>query len=198
MPGAARTDRTRYLAARASLALATPARDSFRAVKLGDPLQRSLAGKRRALESALSGYKAAAAYNVAEVTTQAGFEIAELYRQLAADLLASERPKKQTADVREQYDLMLEELATPFEEEAIGLHEANIAHARDGVFDAGVKSSFASWRSLLPARYGKTELPEATAFAGPCAPRLQLSVRRSVVAPPMMKRCPEPQPRHDW
>jgi tetratricopeptide (TPR) repeat protein len=54
---------------------------------------------------------------------------------------------------------MLEELATPFEEEAIGLHEANVAHARDGVFDAGVKASFASLAKLLPARYGKTELP---------------------------------------
>jgi tetratricopeptide (TPR) repeat protein len=157
--GSARTDRTRYLAALASLTLAGPARDSFRAVKLGDPLQRSLPGKRRALESALNAYKAAADYNVAEVTTQAGFEIAELYRQLATDLLASERPKRQTADVREQYDLMLEELATPFEEEAIGLHEANVAHARDGVFDAGVKASFVSLAKLLPARYGKTELP---------------------------------------
>ncbi len=157
--GAGRTDRTRYLAARASLALAAPARDSYRALKLGDPLQRSLAAKRRALEPALAGYKAAAAYNVAEVTTQASFEIAELQRQLAADLLASERPKKQTADVREQYDLMLEELATQFEEEAIKLHEANIAHARDGIFDAGVKASYGALAKLAPARYGKTELP---------------------------------------
>jgi cellulose synthase operon protein C len=159
--GAARTDRTRFLAARASLALAAPARDSFRAVKLGDPLQRSLTGKRRALETALNGYKAAAAYSVAEVTTQASFEIAELYRQLAADLLASERPKKQSADVREQYDLMLEELATPIEEQAIELHEANVARVQDGIFEGGVKASLAALAKLLPARYGKTELPGA-------------------------------------
>ncbi len=156
---AARSDRTRYLAARASLALAAPARDSFRALKLGSPLQRSLAVKRRALETALAGYKAAAAYNIAEVTTQASFEIAELYGQLGADLIASERPKKQSAEVREQYDLMLEELATPIEEQAIALHEANVAHARDGIFDAGVKASYAALARLLPARYGKTELP---------------------------------------
>ena len=54
-------------------------------MKLGDPLQRSLTGKRRALEAALNGYKAAAAYSVAEVTTQASFEIAELYRQLVGE-----------------------------------------------------------------------------------------------------------------
>jgi tetratricopeptide (TPR) repeat protein len=173
--GASRTDRTKYLAARASLALAAPARDSFRAVKLGDPLQRSLPGKRRALQTALDGYKAALAYNVAEVTTQASFEIAELQRQLAADLLASERPKKQTADVREQYDLMLEDLATEFEEEAIKLHEANAARVRDGIFDDGVKSSFGALAKLVPARYGKTELP------GAYHPSLVLPV----VAPPV-------------
>ncbi|MEO6079373.1 MAG: tetratricopeptide repeat protein [Steroidobacteraceae bacterium] len=156
--GAARSDRTRYLAAKASLALAAPARDTFRALKLGSPLQRSLAAKRRALESALAGYKAAAAYNVAEVSTQASFEIAELYGELGADLIASERPRNQSADVREQYDLMLEELATPIEEQAIELHEINVARALDGIFDAGVKASYAALAKLLPARYGKTEL----------------------------------------
>jgi tetratricopeptide (TPR) repeat protein len=156
--GAARTERSKYLAARASLALAAPVRDSFRALKLGDPLQRSLAAKRRALESALNAYKSAAAYNVAEVTTQASFEIAELQHQLAADLLASERPKKQTADVREQYDLMLEELATEVEDESIKLHELNIARVRDGIFDAGVQASYGALAKLAPARYGKTEI----------------------------------------
>jgi cellulose synthase operon protein C len=156
--GAARSDRTRSLAARASLALAAPARDSFRALKLASPLSRSLAAKRRALEAALGGYKTAAAYNIAEVTTQASFEIAELYRQLGADLIASERPKSLSADALEQYGLLLEEQATPFEEQAIALHQANAAHARDGIFDDGVKASYVALAGLLPARFGKTEL----------------------------------------
>ena len=92
--GAGRTDRTKYLAARASLALAAPTRDTFRALKLTSPLNRSLAPKRRALEAALNAYKGAAAYNVAEVTTQASFEIAELYRQLGADLHGLRAPEE--------------------------------------------------------------------------------------------------------
>lgn len=156
--GAARTDRTKYLAARSSLALAAPARDTFRGLQLVAPLNKSLAAKRRALESAMTGYRAAAAYSVAEVTTQADFEMADLYRQLAADLLASERPKNLSADELEQYGLLLEEQATPFEEEAIKMHEANVVHARDGIYDDGVKSSFAALAKLLPARYGKTEM----------------------------------------
>lgn len=155
--GTARSDRTRFLAAQASLALATPERDRFRSLKLTAPLARSLAPKRKALDAALAAYKSAAAYNIAEVATQANFEIAELYRQLAADLMASERPKKMSADEREQYDLLLEEQSTPFEEQAIALHEENAARARDGLYDAGVKSSFAALGKLLPARFGKTE-----------------------------------------
>lgn len=156
--GAARTDRTRFLAARARLALATPTRDAFRAVRLVAPLKNTLAAKRKALEAALSDYREAAAYNVAEVTTSASFEMADLYRQLAADLLDSERPKKLSADEREQYDLLLEEQATPFEEQAIKLHEANAARARDGLYDTGVRNSYAALAKLLPARFGKTEL----------------------------------------
>ncbi|MET0281916.1 MAG: tetratricopeptide repeat protein [Steroidobacteraceae bacterium] len=156
--GGARTDRTRYLAAKASLALAAPARDSFRALKLTAPLTRSLAPKRKALDTALAGYKAAAAYNIAEVATEASFEIAELYRQLGADLMASERPRNLDAEAIEQYDLLLEEQALPFEEQAITLHETNAARSRDGLYDAGVQASFSALAKLLPARFGKTEL----------------------------------------
>jgi tetratricopeptide (TPR) repeat protein len=155
--GAARTDRTRYLAARAALALAQPARDAFRATKLTAPLNRSLAAKRKALDTALTGYRAAAEYAVAEVATAASFETAELYRQLAADLLASDRPARLSADAREQYDLLLEEQAFPFEEQAIKLHEANVARVRDGVYDDGVRGSYAALAQLSPGRYGKSE-----------------------------------------
>jgi tetratricopeptide (TPR) repeat protein len=156
--GAARTDRTRYLAAKASLALAAPARDAFRAVRLGAPLNRSLPPKRKALDAALAAYRDAAAYNVAEVVTQASFEIAELYRQLGADIMSSERPKNSDPDFIEQYGLLLEEEALQFEEEAIELHQANAARAREGLYDDGVKASYDALAKLVPARFGKTEL----------------------------------------
>ncbi len=75
-----------------------------------------------------------------------------------SDLLASEKPKKLSADELEQYDLLLEEQATPFEEQAIKMHEANTVHARDGIYDDGVKASYAALAKLLPGRYGKTEI----------------------------------------
>jgi tetratricopeptide (TPR) repeat protein len=156
--GPQRTDRTHYLAAKAQLALAQPARDAFRQVRLTAPLKKSLIIKRNALETAMDGYKRAADYQVGEVTTAATFEMAELYRTLAKDVMASERPKNLKGDELEEYNSLLEEQVFPFEEQAIKAHELNAARAKDGVYDEWVRKSFQALAELKPARYGKTEL----------------------------------------
>jgi cellulose synthase operon protein C len=158
--GTARTDRSKALAARATLTLAGPARDEFMRVKLVAPLKKSLAEKRKAMETALKAYTQAADYQVAEVTTAATFESAELYRQLGKDLMSSERPKGLSKDEMEQYDVLLEEQAFPFEEKAIQLHEVNTARAKDGTYDEWVQKSFAALAQLNPGRYAKVEISE--------------------------------------
>ncbi len=162
--GTARSDQSRLLAARASLELAEPLRAAFAAVPLNAPLAKSLKAKRDAMEAALAAYRAAADYDVAEVATAATFATAEMYRKLAADLLASERPRNLNEEEQEQYALLLEEQAYPFEEKAIELHEANAALAADGLYDDSVRASFAALAELVPARYRKAErLPDAAA-----------------------------------
>jgi cellulose synthase operon protein C len=158
--GAARTDRSRALAAKATLTLAVPVREEFRRIKLVMPLKKSLAEKRKAMEAALKAYEQALDYQVAEVTTAATFESAELYRQLGKDLMSSERPKNLSKDELEQYDVLLEEQAFPFEEKAIKLHEVNAARAKDGTYDEWVQKSFAALAQLNPGRYGKVEIGE--------------------------------------
>lgn len=160
--GPDRTDTSRVLAARASLELADPLRAAFESVRLTAPLPDSLKAKRDAMEAALVAYRAAADYGVADVATRATYAIAEMYRRLAADLLASERPGNLSEEEQEQYALLLEEQAYPFEEEAIQLHEANAARVHDRIYDDGVRASFAALAELKPARYRKAErLPDA-------------------------------------
>jgi cellulose synthase operon protein C len=158
--GAARTDRSRALAAKATMTLAIPVREEFKRIKLVAPLKKSLAEKRKAMEAALKAYETAADYQVAEVTTAATFESAELYRQLGKDLMSSERPKNLSKDELEQYDVLLEEQAFPFEEKAIKLHEVNAARTKDGTYDEWVQKSFAALAQLNPGRYGKAEIGE--------------------------------------
>ena len=158
--GSARTDRSKYLAAKATLETAGPQVAMFNSIKLVVPLDKSLKAKRAAMEKVLGTYGQALDYGVAEVTTAATYGMAELYRQLGADLMASERPKGLDADSREQYDVLLEEQAFPFEEKAIALHETNASRTGDGVYDEWVQRSFEVLAKLKPARYAKTEIGE--------------------------------------
>ncbi len=161
--GAQRTDRSKALAAKATLTLAAPVREEFMRIKLVAPLKKSLAEKRKAMEAALKAYTAAADYQVAEVTTAATYESAELYRQLGKDLMSSERPKGLNKEELEQYDVLLEEQAFPFEEKAIKLHEVNTARAKEGTYDEWVQKSFAALAQLNPGRYAKVEIGEQQA-----------------------------------
>ena len=158
--GVARTDRTRYLAAHAALELSIPARDAFNAVRLVVPLEDSLSLKRERMERALEAYGAAADYGVAEVTTAATFEIANLYHSLSRDLFESERPDGLTPLELSQYDILLEEQAFPFEEQAIELHELNAARTAEGIYDDWVKNSLVALAELMPVRYAKQEAGE--------------------------------------
>jgi tetratricopeptide (TPR) repeat protein len=155
--GAARTDRSRFLAAEASLELAQPLDSAARAVRLVAPLERSLLAKKKALEAALAGYGRASDYAVASVTTHAGYAMAELYRHFGKALMESERPGGLSADELEQYELLLEEQAFPFEEKAIGIHEKNARLAATGVFDEWVQRSFAALAEMKPGRYARAE-----------------------------------------
>ncbi len=130
----------------------------FRTIKLVAPLKQSLVAKKKALDAAVQAYKEVAAYQVAETTTAATYETAELYRTLAHDLMTSERPKKLSGEELEQYNSLLEEQSYPFEEQAISIHEINAKRAQDGVYDESVRNSFVALAELKPARYGKTEL----------------------------------------
>jgi TolA-binding protein len=158
--GSARTARTRYLGATAALALAEPIAASYRQVALVEPLQKQLKLKKAKMEEALKAYEVAANYGVADVTTAATFQIATVYRDFGKALMNSERPKKLSKTELEQYDVLLEEQAFPFEEKATELHELNARRTADGIYDPWVKRSFEALRELRPVRYGKNERSE--------------------------------------
>ncbi len=158
--GAQRTDRTRFLAATASLELAEPVRKRFEVVKLSQPLADSLKLKKSLMEDVLKAYTKAADYGVAEVTTASTFRLGEVYEQFSSDLLDSDRPTELEADALEQYELLLEEQAYPFEEKAIDLYKANADRAPDGIYDEWVQRSFERLAGLMPARYAKKERSE--------------------------------------
>lgn len=155
--GNARTDRSRTLAAMASAEFAEQTYQKFADIKLSLPLKRSLDRKKKALQETLAAYEKILNYGVAEYTTLASYRIGSVYTQLSRDLMNSQRPDNLDALALEQYDILLEEQAYPFEEKAIEVHEANARRSWDGVYDDWVKQSFQTLGELLPARYNKQE-----------------------------------------
>ena len=159
--GDARTPRTRRWGGLATLALAEPQEAAYQRVKLVEPLQRQLKAKKAAMDELLKAYAAASEAGVAEVTTAATYRTAALYADFGQALIKSERPKKLSKLEREQYDVLLEEQAFPFEEKAIELHEANASRTAAGVWDEWVRNSLQALAGFKPVRYAKPERVDA-------------------------------------
>ncbi len=155
--GTQRSDRTRYLAAHAQLTLADHAHDNYRHVRLVLPLKNSLATKKRQMKSAMQQYEQAASYQVAEVTTAATFQTAQIYTELGNALLQSQRPASLSGEALEQYNILLEEQAYPFEEQAITLHETNVQRIESGLYNVWIEKSLQQLTLLVPAQYAKLE-----------------------------------------
>ncbi|MEM1436891.1 MAG: tetratricopeptide repeat protein, partial [Pseudomonadota bacterium] len=155
--GSGASERATYLAADAQFVLATRERASFERIELRRPLKKSLKQKTRALKATVAAYERVAGYKVAALASASTFEIADLYAQLATSIMRSERPKGLSELEQEQYDLLLEEQAYPFEEQAIELHEINMQRSWEGVYDEWVQKSFAALRALMPGRFDKQE-----------------------------------------
>ncbi|MEQ1439102.1 tetratricopeptide repeat protein [Fontimonas sp. SYSU GA230001] len=153
-------DAARARAASAQLRLGRIEAENAAHIALALPLERSLPRRVAAMQAALAALDAAADYGFAETTSAATWEIATLYRDLGCALLDVPRPRLASELEREQYALLLEEQAYPFEESAIRAHEANLGRIAQGVWNEWVQRSAAALTELAPARYGKHERRE--------------------------------------
>lgn len=155
--GPERTERTRFLAAQALLALAEGSHRAYQRIQLVEPLQTSLRNKQRAFKRTLAIYERAASYKVATVTTAASYAIATLYADFAKALLESERPAELKGEALAEYEVLLEEQALPFEDKAIEIHAINAGRTAEGLYDDWIRKSFDALAELVPARYAKIE-----------------------------------------
>ncbi len=155
--GSERSARSRYLAAMAASVFADDVFYVFKRIQLTLPLKNSIQQKRDAMQAVIEANQNIIDYKVAEFTTKAGYRLADAYASLAQALYDSERPEGLDALALEQYDILLEEQAYPFEEQAIAIHESNAQHSWQGLYDEWVAQSFAALARLMPARYNKQE-----------------------------------------
>jgi TolA-binding protein len=152
-----RSARSKYLAANARLELIQPIHQSYKKTKLTIPLKTSLRKKKKLMQQSIDAYSKAMKYQVQEVTTEATFQIAEIYNDFAYSLLNSQRPRGLDEEQLEEYELLLEEQAFPFEEKAIEVHLANFKRIPGGTYDEPTKKSLQALGELMPYRFARAE-----------------------------------------
>ncbi|MCK4674331.1 MAG: tetratricopeptide repeat protein, partial [Gammaproteobacteria bacterium] len=155
--GKGRTDRTKYLAAKASLILAEPELEAFMKVALVKPFKKNLKKKKQRMRTAINAYTKLVDYQVGDVTAAATYYIAEIYFEFSVALIESERPTNLNDEELEEYELVIEDQAYPFEEKAISVHEKNMELLDVGIYNEWIDKSIVKLAVLLPARYAKTE-----------------------------------------
>ncbi len=155
--GNAASQRSRYLAARASSVFADESYQQYLAAPITLPLSASFKLKYKLMQASIAATDKVLSYGVAEFVTQANFILGDIYATLSTELMASPRPANLDVLELEQYEMLLEEQAYPFEEKAIDIHESNARRSWSGIYDQWVSRSIESLSILLPARYGKTE-----------------------------------------
>lgn len=160
--GAARSASSQRYAAQASLEIGRLDAAQARGLMLVAPLEQSLARRRSATEISIRALERAAAYGFADITSAATYELASVYADLGRALLHSERPARLSGEALEQYGLLIEEQAYPFEEKAIEAHEINLSRLRNGLWNDDIRKSVTALGELSPGKYAKQERREAT------------------------------------
>jgi tetratricopeptide (TPR) repeat protein len=158
--GANRSDFSRLAAAQAALELGRIAAENARVMPIVLPIAKTLPQRKQATEAAVQALNQAAGYGLAEQTTAATYELAGVFHDYSRALLSSERPPQMGGEELQQYQLLLEEQAEPYDEQAIKAHEANLARLKQGVWTPWVRKSADALAELSPVKYGKREQRE--------------------------------------
>ncbi len=150
-----KTDRTKHITSTAYLGLAHNEQKRFNKIRLTLPLKRSLSNKKTTMKRAVKYYAKASVYKLYEPSTEATYEIARIYKDFSKALLESARPTNLNSEQLDQYEILLEDQAFPFEDKAIEFFEINLSRIKDGLYNNWIKKSHEQLSELFPARYNR-------------------------------------------
>lgn len=151
-----KSTRTNFIVATSTLASATRLQRKFESIKLTEPLTETLKNKKKLMQDAIAAYGQVSAYNEASSITQATFEIANIYQHFSSALLSSERPRSLKGEELEQYNILLEDQAFPFEAKAIEFYEINLAHSKENIANDWINQTLNNLRKLYPVKYNRS------------------------------------------
>lgn len=157
----AKTERTKYIVSTSALELANSQKDDFDSAQLTLPLKTSLKKKKLSMQNAVKLYAKASKYKVFEIVTESTYKIASIYKEFSKSLMNSERPKNLNEEELNQYEILLEDQAFPFEDKAIEFYEINLSRIKDGYYNDWIKQSHGNLITLFPTRYKREPKQDA-------------------------------------
>lgn len=156
--GELRNERSRFLASRAAREIAVLTYSQFERLDIGQPFKQSLQRKKQAMKAAIDAWNTVQKYRFADQATEAAFHQAEIQANLANALIYSQRPNGLSELALEEYELLIEEQAEPFESSAIKGHEGVTQLLIDqDILDEWVRNSVKRLSDLYPSVWSKTE-----------------------------------------
>jgi len=150
-----KTSRTNYIASNSYLLLATKAENRYKKQSLTRPLKKNLKKNKKHMQSTIKLYGKASSYKLSEPTSQATYSIADIYLDFSKALLNSELPPGLSNTEKEQYKILLEDKAFPFEEKSIEFHEINMTQTKNNIYNHWIKMSKQKLIELYPVRYNR-------------------------------------------
>ncbi|MDD9892105.1 MAG: tetratricopeptide repeat protein [Gammaproteobacteria bacterium] len=156
--GEFRNERSRLLASRAAREIAVLTYSQFERLNIAQPFKKSLQRKKQAMRAAIDAWNTVQGYRFADQASEAAHHQAEIQANLADSLIYSQRPNGLSELALDEYELLLEEQAEPFESSAIKGHEGVTQLLIDqDILDEWVRKSVKRLGDLYPSVWSKKE-----------------------------------------
>lgn len=150
-----RTDASRNITSTAYLVLARLEKYRFDTLKLTLPLKNSLRKKKTAMQKSIVLFGKSSVNKIYDITTEATYSIGKIYQDFSQSLLNSDRPDNLNEEELDQYEILLEDQAFPFEDKSIEFFEINLSRIQEGLYNDWIRDSFNELIILFPVRYNR-------------------------------------------
>ncbi len=150
-----RTDSSRQITSSAYLELARHQMSRFDTIKLTLPLKKTLRRKKASMQKTVRLFGKASLNKIYHITTEATYSIGKIYEDFSQALLNSDRPSNLNEEELDQYEILLEDQAFPFEDKSIEFFEINLSRIKDGLYNDWIAKSLSELKVLFPVRYDR-------------------------------------------
>jgi len=145
-------------AARSQLRIAERSFSRYNDYHIVPPVDRTVVKKRELLQEVIRQFVSAGNYRTADVITASNYFIGRALELFKEDILSSPRPGDLSGAELEEYDLLLQEMAFPFEEKALQAYKVNILRSvKLELLDTWIERSFERMADMAPWSYLRNE-----------------------------------------